>query len=195
MRSGQHDQLPDQGRVLDRAAQAGAAAEGVAKQVSRAEPEVPDHAGYVVTELLPAERPGYVARVAMSLQLDGNDLAVLRELAGEACVHGSQSVTAMRHDQRGTASAPALPVDVDAVDGRVTAGDRRIHGRSSSDRRGLTRLDGALRRKHHRGRARIQAKSPRRAQSPGSYGSCCRRASRPNTSGPIRSPCSAETAG
>jgi hypothetical protein len=82
--------------MLDRAAQAGVAAEGVAQQVRLAEPEVIDQRGDVVAEVLVPELPVDVRGAAVPLQFDGDDPAVPRQLVEQIAEHAGQAVAARR---------------------------------------------------------------------------------------------------
>jgi len=68
--------------VLDAAAQAGIAAERIAKQVSLPQTEVTDQGSDVVREAFIPERAPRIPRVTMALQLYRDHLALGGELAG-----------------------------------------------------------------------------------------------------------------
>jgi hypothetical protein len=78
-----------------------------------------DHPGEVVAEGFEAEGAVDVAGVAVGLQLDGDDLSLLRQLVEHLPRKCSKAIAAVGHDEGGPATAAALPVPVDNVDRRV----------------------------------------------------------------------------
>jgi hypothetical protein len=114
--------------MLDRAAEHGAAAQRPAEQVRLAEAEVPHHAGHLIAEPLPGERPVSVPGVAVPLQFDGHDLPVAREQLRHGLEYRGRPVPAVHHQQRCPSAAPALPVHVNPVDRGIPAGQLACHG-------------------------------------------------------------------
>jgi hypothetical protein len=131
---GNQGQPADPAGMLDGAAQAGAAAEGVPEQVSLPQAEVLDHCGDVVAEPLEAEGTAGVPGVAVGLQLDRDDLALPGQLAEQLTEHAGQAETTVNHHQRDAAIAAAFPVNIHAV-------NRRVAGRSRAWRQALLARD------------------------------------------------------
>jgi hypothetical protein len=68
-----------------------------------------------------------VAGVAMRLQFDRDHLALLRQLVEHLAEGIDHAEAAVHHDERGAATATALPIHLDPVDGCIPSGQRLSH--------------------------------------------------------------------
>ena len=130
--------------MLDRRAQAGSAAEGVAPQIRPRDPEPIEGGRDVVGERLEAQRSIGVGRVAVALELDGDHPAPARQARAQRRQRARRSEPAVGDDQRHAAPAARLPVHPRRADRDVAGLDGVIHdaapcGRGSvrTDREGV----------------------------------------------------------
>jgi len=105
--------------MLDRGAQGGPAAEGVAHHVGLREAQVPDEPGDVIAHRLEAHRPIDVRGAAVRLQVDRDHPAALGQHRQDRGVHLARAEPAVQQDER-PARAVLFVVQGYAVDVGVT---------------------------------------------------------------------------
>jgi hypothetical protein len=84
--------------VLDRGAQGGRAAEGVAHHVGLHQAEMPDEGGDVIGQGLVPQRPVHVRGVTMSLQVDRDNPALLGQQREDRSIHLAHAEAAVQQD-------------------------------------------------------------------------------------------------